>query len=395
VTLAAIELAQRHVADAARAAGARAAVELATLVRESVAADAVREVLHLHVASLGASMRRPHHRRLLRETMDTALSSTRTRIFELPNGDVVAVARSPAPVLDAAEQALRRSLDPELEAAAVRRLRLPHEAAALLNTAATALGLDPGEPPPVALPMAGTPLGTAELAAAERALAGADLEPVTIVQSVCRLDPDGAAPELAWEDRRVDWAALSELVLPGRDLGAAPALRRRLARAAEARLLAELSRPVAYLDWRPVGLPLSPATIEGPTFARFAHSLPAGRAEEVTVGLRPADLLADPAACARVGPVLRKWGFRLALDDAPPGLVALLPPERLGIDVIRLRWSPQLPGAVPAAVARLLEAASDRVVLAGVDRPAAIAWGWEAGIRLFQGPLVERRRRGL
>jgi hypothetical protein len=34
-------------------------------------------------------------------------------------------------------------------------------------------------------------------------------------------------------------------------------------------------------------------------------------------------------------------------------------------------------------------------VLAGADRPAAIGWGWEAGIRLFQGPLVERYRGGL
>jgi EAL domain-containing protein (putative c-di-GMP-specific phosphodiesterase class I) len=152
---------------------------------------------------------------------------------------------------------------------------------------------------------------------------------------------------------------------------------------------------MAYLDWRPVGLPLSPATIEGPAFARFAQALPAGRAEEVTVALRPADLLADPGAPGRVGPILRKSGFRLALDDAAPGLVALLPPERLGLDVIRLRWSAQLPGSVPAPVARLLQAAADRVVLSGVDRPAAIAWGWEAGIRLFQGPLVERRRRGV
>ncbi len=394
MTAASIELTQRQVASFARAAGARAAVELAGLVRDSVAAGAVREVLHLHVAALGGSMRRPHHRRLLRETLDSALSSSQTRLFDLPNGDVVAVARSPAPVLDAAEQALRRSLEPGQEAAAVRRLRLPAQAAALLNAAAAALGLDPGEPPPVVLPGPGVPVGTPELAAAERALAGADLEPVTVVQSVCRLDPDGGPPEPVWEDRRVDWAALSELVLPGRDLAAAPALGRRLARAAEARLLAELSRPAAHLDWRPVGLPVSPATIEGPGFARFAHALPAGRAEEVTLGLRPADLLADPEAVARIGPVLRRRGFRLALDDAPPALVGLLPPERLGLDAIRLRWSAQLPGSLPAAVARLLQAAADRVVLAGVDRPAAIAWGWEAGIRLFQGPLVERRRRG-
>jgi hypothetical protein len=50
---------------------------------------------------------------------------------------------------------------------------------------------------------------------------------------------------------------------------------------------------------------------------------------------------------------------------------------------------------MPDSVRVLLMAAADRVVLTNVDRPAAIAWGWEAGIRLFQGPLIERRRRGV
>jgi EAL domain-containing protein (putative c-di-GMP-specific phosphodiesterase class I) len=114
----------------------------------------------------------------------------------------------------------------------------------------------------------------------------------------------------------------------------------------------------------------------------------------VIIGLRPADVLAEPRTVRRLSPLLRQRGFRLALDDATPALIALLPPERLGLDMVRLRWSAELPSSVPDAVRRLLQAASEHVVLAGVDRPAAIAWGWEAGIRLFQGPLIERRRRG-
>ena len=131
---------------------------------------------------------------------------------------------------------------------------------------------------PAALPSpAAPPLGSAELAAAERALAAADLETVTTVQAVCRLDPEGGAPAPQWEDRRIAWPALAAGVLPGLDLAASPGLMRRLARAAEVRMLAELARPVAHLDWRPVGLPLSPAVLDGPAFARFADALPAGR----------------------------------------------------------------------------------------------------------------------
>jgi hypothetical protein len=375
--------------------GTRAALELATLVRESVSADAAREVLHLRLAALAPALRRPHHRRLLRDALDTALAASRANIFDLPNGDVVAVARVPAPALEQAQAALLRSLD-AASAAAVRRLRLPEEAAQLLSAAAESLGMEPAEATGDAGgAVAATPLGSAELAAAERALAAADLEPVTLAQSVCRLDPEGGAPEPVWEDRRIAWSALGAVVLPGRDLQSAPGLMRRLGRMAEGRILIEMARPAAQLAWRPVGLPLAPATLDGGIFARFAEALPAGRRAEVIIGLRPAEVFADPRAVVRLAPALHQRGFRLALDDVTPALIALLPPERLGLDLVRLRWSADLPSAVPEAVRRLLRAASDRVVLAGVDRPAAIAWGWEAGIRLFQGALIERRRRGV
>ena len=380
-------------AESSRRAGARAAVELAALVRESVAADAAREVLHLHLAALAPALRRPHHRRLLRDALDAALAAGRTRVFELPNGDVVAVARLPAPALEEAHAALLRSLD-AASGAAVRRLRLPEGAAQLLTAAAESLGLEPAPPAPSLPPQGGLPFGSAELAAAERAVAAADLEPVTLAQPVCRLEPEEGAAEPAWEDRRIAWQALAAAVLPGRDLSGAPSLLRRLGRLAEQRMLTELARPASQLAWRPIGLPLAPATLESPGFARFLAALPAGRRGDVMVALRPAEVLAEPAAVLRLLPTLRARGIRVALDDAAPGLLALLPPDRLGLDLVRLRWDPALPAALPPAVARLLEDGAERVVLVGVDRPAAIAWGWEAGIRLFQGPLVDRRRRG-
>jgi hypothetical protein len=385
----------------ATAGSARDAIELAALVRDSVAAEAPREVLHLRLGPRGPATIRPHHRRLLRDALIAAMAAARARIFDLPNGDLVAVTRPPAALLDTAEAAMAEALDPAA-APAVRRLRLPEDAATLLTATAQSLGLEPGAAPAGALarpaPLPGpalTPLDSAALAAAERALAAADLAAATIAQTVSWLDPDSGATVPLWEDRRIAWPMLAALLLPGRDLAGAPALARRLARAGEARLLAELGRPAAQAKWRAVGMPLAPATLEGQGFARFAAALPAGRATQVTIGLRPGELLADPGALARLAPGLRERGFRLALDDAPPELLALLPPERLGLDLIRLRWSPALPGSVPAAVGALLGTAPERVVLVGVDRPAAIAWGWEAGIRLFQGPLVERRRGGV
>lgn len=378
-----------------RISGVRAVAELAALVRESLAANALREVLHFRPAALPSRLRRPHHQPLLRDALEPVLAASRTELFDLPNGDIIVVAPPPATALEEAQAALRRTLDLTATNTALRRLRLPQAAAELLIIAAESSGLEPCSRPPAPDPAVN--LGSAELAAAERAVAQADLEPMTQVQTVCRLEPDGSPPVPLWEDRRVAWPLLAAALLPDYDLAATPGLRRRLGRVAEARLLAELARPTAQLAWRPVGVPLALATLTGPAFARFEAALPAGRRQEVTIGCHPADILATPASFLVMRDALRGRGFRLALDDAAPGVLALLRPAQLGLDLLRLRWSPELPGAMPEAVAQLLAepGGTETVVLAGVDRPAAIGWGWEAGFRCFQGPLVERRRRGV
>ena len=86
------------------------------------------------------------------------------------------------------------------------------------------------------------------------------------------------------------------------------------------------------------------------------------------------------------------------LDVAGPAALLAVPPARAGTPLLRLHWSESLPAlGTPAAEAlrAALPADADSIVLAGVDRPAAIAWGWEMGISLFQGRLIEARRPGV
>ncbi len=367
--------------------GRAAAAALAALIRESVASGAVRDVLHLRLSGL-PSFRHPHHGRLLREALAPALGGGRTRVFDLPNGDLVAVAPPPAPALEEAARALRRTLD-LVDETALSRLRLPDAAAELLLAASGALGL---EPVAASAAPASAPLGSEALAGAERDLAIADLEPFTRRLTVCELATGDAVPRPLWQDLRLDWPSLAAALLPGTALGAAEGLPARLAKLAAARLLAELARPAAQLRWRPVGLALPPALLGSPAFHRFDAALPAGRRAEVTISFRPADILADPTGFAAAREAARARRYRLALDDAAVPLLEVLPPGRLGLDLVRLRWDPGLPSRVSSALGDLLAAAdaASRVVLSGVDRPAAIAWGWEAGLRLFQGPLVER-----
>jgi hypothetical protein len=158
----------------AAACGGTDAGELAALVRATVAAGVERQAL---LVRLSALRRRPRHARLLRDAIAPLRRHARIRAFDLPNGDLVAVGARDAPQIAAVHAALCAMLDDPAEAARLVALHsLPVEAAAVLAAVESALGLSgavTGEEAPRQAP----PLGTAALAAAERALAAADLAP--------------------------------------------------------------------------------------------------------------------------------------------------------------------------------------------------------------------------
>jgi hypothetical protein len=372
------------------------ALALIRLLREAVAAAAPREALHLRLGGLAPRLRQPHRRRLVEDALDGLRGAGRVRLFALPNADLVAVAPPGTERLRGAEAALRTLLASDGGAAPppVARLRLPEEAAALFAAVEAALAPDPAAAPPAARGPRGGDDGARgfsaeDLAAMERGLAGADLSSFLRQRPVCRLGPGGGGPEVAWREWRV---ALPEvfaaLAPPGADPAASPWLLRRLRRALDRRLLAALARPDRAAGLRAAALCLSPESPGTPEFARFAEALgPAGRAL-VAVGTRATDVLADPAGFAAARDACRARGFRTALLEADAAVLPLLPPHRLGLDLVQLRWSPALPAA---ALAAALPTGGEGVALCGADTAAAIGWGWEQGIDLFEGRLLRPR----
>jgi hypothetical protein len=362
------------------------------LVRETVAAGVARQVLYLRLSDLGPRLNRAHHHRLLREALEPLLRPSRGRIFELPNGDLLAVAPPGSAHLSGAEAALATLLAADAAAAATAppyaMLRLPQEVAALL--AAVEAALHPaGSPEPAGGEAGGGCFGTGDLAALARALGGASLASFLRHQPVFRLAPGSDAPELAWEEWRIALPELCAALRPGADPEGAPWLLRRLRGLLDRRLLAGLARPEEARQMGPVGLALGLDSLASPDFLRLDEALgAAGRAAGV-IGLPPAELLADPEGFVFAREFCRARGWRLALDGVEAAQLPLLAPlEKLGLDLLRLRWSPdlvRLEAALPA----------DRacVILAGADSAAAIGWGWEAGIGHFQGRMLRMAAR--
>ncbi|MCU0887305.1 MAG: hypothetical protein MUC64_04690 [Rubritepida sp.] len=376
------------------AGAASEALALAALVRDSVASGVERRALLVRLSTLPEALREPRHARLIEETMGPALRPTRARVFELPGGDRAVIAPPPGQHLEALREGLARLLPEVPIDDFAPLLRLPAEAARLLGVVEDALGLGLvaeealAETPPPA------PAGGA-MDAALRALAGADIAAIQRRQAVWRL---GGADETAVAeamDIRAHLPELAERLLPGAGFAMAPALARRLRRAAERRLLADLARPPGVRALGALALPLSLGTVTEAEALRLYGAIgPEGRAR-LTLCVPLGDALADPAGLALARRFTAARGIALGLDDVEPWHLAALDVASLAPGPIRLRFRASLLHGAPAERAAIeagLPADRARVVLTGVEAPVAVAWAWQRGITRFMGRLLEARR---
>ena len=384
-----------HLAAPELATTSRDAMALAALARDCVNSGVERRVLHVRLSLIPARLREPRHDRLVREALEPLLRPTRARLYELPGGDLIALSPPPGDHLEETRRGLARLL-PEIPAETLLPvMRLPAEAARLLTVVEAALGLDdPGEEPAPPAPSGLPPPGAAEMDAAARALATANLAAYLRRQAIWRLAPGDAEPLPLFTELRPFLPDLAAALLPGRDITAAPPLARRFRIAAERRMLAELAHPQEARALGDACLPLSLASLLETEFLRLEALLgPAGRGR-MLLGIPVADVLADPAGFALLRRLAGARGWALALDEAEPDLLRLLRPAALDGLQLRLRFSPALLAGDAAARARLdaaLPARRDSLILTGADSPAAIAWGWQRGITRFMGRVLEAR----
>jgi len=369
------------------------AVELAALARDCVVSQTERRALIIRLSRLPTEFRGERHQRQLREALQPVLRATRTRVFELPGGDLVAVAAPPAPHLGEARAVMARLLPDFAPAEFLPELRLPLQSAALLAAIEEALGLAAGEAE-ADLSATGLPPPPEELDGAERALATADISPFLRATGVWRFGPEDEAPLRLWDELRAHLGDLARELLPGYALGAAPEAAHRFRAAAERRMLADLARPPRPRTLAALSLPLSLAAATSAEFFRLEHALgPVGR-RGLLVCLPPADLLADPSGVEELGRFARLRGWTLGLDDAEPELFPVLAPRRVRHGVVRLRFRAALlaaPSRERAAIDAALPEARETIVVGGADTAGAIAWAWQRGITRFAGRMVEAR----
>jgi len=362
------------------------AERLRTLVRGCVTAGIARQALLLRLSRLPEDLKRPHHLRLAHAALDPLSFADRARLFRLPNEDVAMVWRGEA------AEALRTSLDTVLHLfadageqvpgpdALLFALRLPEDAGTLLQAIEESQPPpeEPGKAPAGAVPT--DPLDPPALAALEAALAQADVARFMRRRQIAERLAEGGF-RLVWEKRTLSVAEIAATLVPDRAIRADPWLFRRLTRTLDRRMLALLGAPRELRDAGPFGLNLNVASILSPEFLRFDAALPPELRGQVVIDLLLADVMADPAAFLFARDFARGRGYLLALRGVTAGLLDAFPLRRIGLDLLHLRFSPEL---ARLDAGRTLPDA-DHIVLSRADTGTALAWGRAHGIMLYQG----------
>ena len=138
----------------------------------------------------------------------------------------------------------------------------------------------------------------------------------------------------------------------------------------------------------PVHLAFGPASASSPEVVRLLHR---GATHGFRLGFDIAieDFAAAPEAIGQILPLARSAGIPLAVAGVSADHLALMAPEVIGADLIKLEASSALLAQAARVRALRDSVGSARLLLAGANTEALVRWGMDQGIRRFQGAHVD------
>lgn len=247
------------------------------------------------------------------------------------------------------------------------------------------------QPKPPAKTDTRRPLDAAHMAKLETVLSSMDVTSLIRKQQVLLLADD--VPQPVIERRHVPIGAIETAVLPTYDLSADPWFAGRIRELVARRLL------IALIDtgFSPLAcaVELTVDTVLSPAFDDFERSLGGQPRNHIIVGLALADALVDSLRFRRARAKLDELGYRMSLGAIDPVVFPTVDRTPFAADFEIVHWHPDgATGLYPEDTARfqaaLKTSGAARVILADCDDPAAMAFGREAGVRLYCGTEADR-----
>ncbi|SLN21233.1 hypothetical protein [Oceanibacterium hippocampi] len=353
--------------------------------------------VQVHLARLDPWNCRDHHRRIAAECFDVLKRHRDGQLFHLSNSDIVFICRRPAdgeleavighlsklfaddPLLEHPEQFRTFfNLETNIGAFALIPVKLREENLARGGAVANAIELEPLDP--------------RRLGLLEDQLMGVDLENIVRRQAVCSVDEAGVVKPL-FNELYVAIAELARSLMPNVDLAADPWLFRRLTATLDRRML-KLIPKLQSVTSMPTSINVNVSSVITEDFLAFDQVMRSRNEQRMIMEFQPVDVCADYQSFSFACAFLREKQYRVCLDALTSKNLPFLRPGRLGVDMCKLFWSPELEGKTPETLAKDLlgaiqEVGKQRLILARCDGPEAIAFGHTLGLRLFQGRHVD------
>lgn len=385
-----------------------------------------RRAVHLHLSQLKPFNRREQHVRAAASGFEALIKDLLGQLFILGNADLIFVFKREALALvETAVQKIRFlfSDDPLLDAdAEASRFASWHDMAqdydALLRYAqerAEAVGADSapaGEqrgrkgamaPAGAGVRMdtraalkarqeKGEPLTPAILDKVEKALARADLSNLVRRQYICTVSTKNV-PEPVFSELFISIADLRDTLIPGVNLSANRWLFQHMTETLDQRVLVMLSKADPELLSGDISFNLNVGTLLGQDFLTFDDDLTAARRGSMIIELQKVDIFSDLGAYLFAREYLQEKGYRICIDGLTFETMSMLDREKLGADMMKLIWYPDLMDGGAAVHAQVRETVArtgqNRVVLTRVDNREAVDFGRSVGIHLYQGRYIE------
>lgn len=238
------------------------------------------------------------------------------------------------------------------------------------------------------------PMDPRALAELTGTIASADLSNVLRRQAICTIGAD-EPPKPICREIYVSISDLREAVMPKHEIASDRWLFQYLTQTLDRRVLAYLRRndDSALADSYSVNLNVS--TLLSPEFQAFDQSLHAGARSTIIIEIQEVDIFNDIGAFIFAREYVRERGYRLCLDGVTALTLPFVDRERLGIDLVKVYWSPDLcdtdrPERTAEVRAAIERVGVSRVIIARCDNPAAVRFGQECGVQLFQGRHIDQ-----
>jgi EAL domain-containing protein (putative c-di-GMP-specific phosphodiesterase class I) len=229
----------------------------------------------------------------------------------------------------------------------------------------------------------------------ETFLSRADMSNLMRRQPVVALAAGGQQPRAVFQELFISIADLQQTVLPDVDIASNLWLFQHLTRTLDQRMLSLLVRNDDSSISASISVNLNIATVLSPNFLNFDASLKAVARGTIVVELQKIDIFGDMGAYFFARDFLRERSYRVCLDGLNHTTLQFIDRERLGLDLIKLVWTPDmaddLTGKRQVELKELIQRTGRaRVILCRCDSEDAIRFGQSVGIGMFQGRHVDK-----